>query len=78
VDSGWSGGAAVQATVTVTFVCLKAGLFTGHGPDLTGDIVVECLEVPATVLTDVEPMACCISARIVQERLHNKSHNQYI
>ena len=69
VDSGWSGGAAVQATVTVTFVCLKAGLFTGHGPDLTGDIVVECLEVPATVLAGVEPMACCISAQIVQERL---------
>ena len=69
MDTGWAGGAAVQATVTVTFICLKGGLLTGRGPDLTGDIVVECLEVPATVLTDVEPMACCISARIVQERL---------
>ena len=69
MDTGWTGGAAVQATVTVTFICLKGGLLTGRAPDLTGDIVVECLEVPAAVLTNVEPMACCISARIVQERL---------
>ncbi len=65
MDTGW----AVQATVTVAFICLKGGLLTGRAPDLTGDIVVECLEVPAAVLTNVEPMACCISARIVQERL---------
>ena len=69
MDTGWTGGAAVQATVTVTFICLKGGLLTGRAPDLTGDIVVESLEVPAAVLADVEPMACCISARIVQERL---------
>jgi len=69
MDTGWACGAAVQATVTVTFICLKGGLLTGRGPDLTGDIVVECLGVPATVLAGVEPMACCISARIVQERL---------
>ena len=69
MDTGWTGGVAVQATVTVAFICLKGGLLTGRAPDLTGDIVVECLEVPAAVLTNVEPMACCISARIVQERL---------
>jgi len=69
MDTGWTGGAAVQATVTVTFICLKGGLLTGRAPDLTGDIVVECLEVPASVLAGIEPMACCISARIVQERL---------
>ena len=69
MDTGWTGGVAVQATVTVAFICLKGGLLTGRAPDLTGDIVVECLEVPTAVLTNVEPMACCISARIVQERL---------
>ena len=69
MDTGWTDGVAVQATVTVAFICLKGGLLTGRAPDLTGDIVVECLEVPAAVLTNVEPMACCISARIAQERL---------
>ena len=77
MDTGWTGGVAVQATVTVAFICLKGGLLTGRAPDLTGDIVVECLEVPAAVLTNVEPMACCISARIVQERLPTRRRTMH-
>ena len=69
IDTGWAGGSVVEATVTVTFICLKAGLLTGRGPDLTGEIMVERLAVPAAVLAGIEPMAYCISARIVQERL---------
>ncbi len=69
IDTGWVEGAVVRATVTVAFICLKLGLFTGRGPDCTGDIVMECLEVPATVFALIEPLARCISARTVQERL---------
>ena len=59
----------MQATVTVTFICLKSGLFTGSGPDFTGDIVIESLQIPDTVLATAEPMARSITTQTVQERL---------
>lgn len=37
-DTGAVLGAAVQADITLTFVALKQGLFTAHGPDMTGQI----------------------------------------
>ena len=40
VDSGCILGCAVQAYLTVTFIALKQGLFTGKGPTNAG--VVEC------------------------------------
>ena len=69
IDTGSVDGAAVQATVTVTFICSKSGLFTGSGPDFTGDIVIESLQIPDTVLATAEPMARSITTQTVQERL---------
>lgn len=46
-DSGsWVGGVAgVRATVTVTFIGAKPGLFTGAGCDAAGDVIVEAIGV---------------------------------
>jgi len=46
-DSGAVMGCAVKATVTVTFVGLKTGLFSGAGPDYCGDIVFAGLGLEA-------------------------------
>ncbi|MFC3606861.1 NAD(P)H-hydrate dehydratase [Stutzerimonas tarimensis] len=43
-DTGRRFGRAVRADLTVTFVALKLGLFTGEGPDLTGALVFDPLE----------------------------------
>jgi hydroxyethylthiazole kinase-like uncharacterized protein yjeF len=46
-DTGRVLGAAVRADVTVTFIALKQGLFTGEGPALCGVVLFSDLGVPA-------------------------------
>lgn len=48
-DSGRILGVAVQATVTVSFIGLKQGLFIGSGPDCCGEIRFSALAIPAVV-----------------------------
>ncbi|MFO7994961.1 MAG: NAD(P)H-hydrate dehydratase [Marinobacter sp.] len=42
--TGTVAGEAVRAVATVTFIGLKAGLFTGQGPECAGDIAFESLD----------------------------------
>lgn len=42
--TGTVAGEAVRAAATVTFIGLKAGLFTGQGPECAGDIAFESLD----------------------------------
>jgi len=44
-DTGAVMGAAVRADCTISFVALKTGLFLGAGPELTGRLVFDDLEV---------------------------------
>lgn len=43
--TGAAAGDVVAADATVTFIGLKAGLFTGHGPAVCGEVVFESLGV---------------------------------
>jgi hydroxyethylthiazole kinase-like uncharacterized protein yjeF len=45
-DTGRVLGIAIRADVTVTFIGMKRGLVTGDGPDYTGQVVLDTLEVP--------------------------------
>ena len=47
-DSGAVLGCAVRADVTMTFVGLKAGLFLSDGPEYSGDVVFDGLDIPDT------------------------------
>jgi NAD(P)H-hydrate epimerase len=50
-DTGRIMGKAIQATRTVSFIGLKTGLFLGSGPDVTGEVEFDALEVvPPTQL----------------------------
>ena len=51
-DTGRVLGIAVRADVTVTFIGMKRGLVTGNGPDYTGQVVLDTLEVPRCVPSD--------------------------
>jgi len=42
--TGTVAGDAIRADATVTFIGLKAGLFTGQGPEFGGDILFESLD----------------------------------
>ena len=56
-DTGRVLGAAICAAVTVTFIGLKRGLFTGEAPDYTGAIHFTDLAVPVEVYQQA-PCAC--------------------
>ncbi|MCI0399692.1 MAG: NAD(P)H-hydrate dehydratase [Gammaproteobacteria bacterium] len=56
-DTGCVMGSAVRADVTITFVGLKRGLFTGRGLECSGEVLYHDLEVPAEVYREVEPSA---------------------
>ena len=48
-DTGRALGIAVEAELTVSFIGLKQGMFTGSGPDYCGDIQFDALQIPAGV-----------------------------
>lgn len=56
-DTGAEMGAAVHATATITFIALKAGLFTGAGPECTGLLRYDDLDAPGSIHAGVAPRA---------------------
>ncbi|MFQ6021176.1 MAG: NAD(P)H-hydrate dehydratase [Acidiferrobacterales bacterium] len=62
-DAGRVLGIAVRADATITFIGLKTGLFTGHGPDYCGEVVFDGLGTPAGIYNGVTPAALRITQR---------------
>lgn len=56
-DSGCIMGASVVADVTVTFIGVKQGLLTGDGPDCSGVVEFDDLQVPDAIYQSVAPSA---------------------
>ncbi len=54
-DTGAVMGVAVRAEATITFIGHKRGLFTATGPDCTGSVFSDDLDVPAAVYADDDP-----------------------
>ncbi len=54
-DTGRVLGQAVSANLTVSFIGLKVGLFTGEGPDRLGELVFDDLQADRTVLDQIQP-----------------------
>ncbi|MDT4288170.1 NAD(P)H-hydrate dehydratase [Methylomonas sp. MO1] len=50
-------GCAVKADVTVTFIGLKCGLFTGEAAEYCGKIICSSLDIDAAVLAAMPPFA---------------------
>jgi len=57
VDTGSTPGVGIRADVTLTFIGLKRGLFTGAGVELAGKVCFAALEVPAKVYASRIPAA---------------------
>ena len=62
-DSGRILGAAVLADLTITFIGMKQGLLTAYGPDYSGQVVFNNLQVPDAAYTGINPS----SQRILAE-----------
>lgn len=48
-DTGVCMGTAMRADTTITFIGLKRGLFTAHGPEYSGEILFSGLDTPADI-----------------------------
>ncbi|MBI5783070.1 MAG: NAD(P)H-hydrate dehydratase [Gammaproteobacteria bacterium] len=65
-DTGRVMGVAARASATMTFIGLKAGLFTGAGREHAGDIFFNDLDVPADIYSKVPALA----QRLTETSLH--------
>lgn len=63
-DRGSAPGAVVRADLTVTFIGLKTGLFTGRGRELAGEVRFSDLGLSETVLARVDPTAARLSPEV--------------
>ena len=54
-DTGAVLGIAVHAALTVSFIGLKQGFFSGQGPSYCGRVLFNDLEVPTQVYENMEP-----------------------
>ncbi len=61
-DTGNLLGETVCAELTVTFVGLKLGLFTGQGPDRVGALVFDDLQANPAIVAQIEPSAQRLNA----------------
>lgn len=68
-DTGAVLGAAVRADVTVSFIGLKRGMFTGAGPEHCGGIRFDALGVPKEVYLHTTASALRISHDILERLL---------
>jgi NAD(P)H-hydrate epimerase len=65
-DTGHVMGAAVRASATMSFIGLKAGLFTGAGREHAGEIFFNDLDVPP----DIYPKVPALVRRLTETSLH--------
>ena len=56
-DTGDVENICVKAQTTISFIGLKQGLFTNHGPDYCGKIVYQDLAVKSTIFDEIKPAA---------------------
>jgi NAD(P)H-hydrate epimerase len=61
-DTGRVLGAAIKADLTVTFIGLKQGLFTGDGPEHCGAVVYDSLHTPPETQASQTPTARLLPA----------------
>jgi len=68
-DTGAVFGAAVTAERTLTFIGLKLGFYVGEGPNHTGIVLFDDLDLPAGATSFVKPAALRIGEHALAELL---------
>jgi hydroxyethylthiazole kinase-like uncharacterized protein yjeF len=76
-DTGQIMGVAIRAEVTVTFIGLKQGLFTGTGPALAGKLFYSDLDVPPEIYTRVPPAAHRINYESEKKLLRRRNRTAH-
>jgi NAD(P)H-hydrate epimerase len=67
-DTGTVLGVAIHADITVSFIGLKQGFFTGEGPDYCGKIYFDDLKVPPAIYKQVKTSVMRLDYDILKTR----------
>lgn len=75
-DTGQALGCAVEADLTVTFIALKPGLFSGEAADYCGEVLYSSLNLPDSLLAELPPAAALLSKTPLapRKRCAHKGH----
>ncbi len=76
-DTGEILGSAIRADVTVTFIALKQGLFTGDAMDCCGEVISDDLELPPEIFKDIMPIAKCLDLDELKLSLPQRKRNTH-
>jgi NAD(P)H-hydrate epimerase len=68
-DTGCALGTAVNATITLNYIGLNIGLFTGHGPNYCGRVYFDSLDTPSAIYKHFAPIASRVSLERDGKRL---------
>lgn len=70
-------GVAIKATVTATFIGAKRGLLTNDGPDYSGLVFVDELEVPTEVFTSMPVSVRRLTNRVITTHITARARNAH-
>ncbi len=76
-DTGHVMGAAVRARATISFIGLKAGLFTGAGREQAGEIFFDDLDVPSDIYAKLIPFAHRLTEKSLQGMLPKRPRHAH-
>lgn len=76
-DTGAVMGCAVHAVMTMTFIGLNQGLFTGQAPDFTGEVYFNDLGVSNKVYAQLEPVGCRVEQQAVNALLTPRTRTSH-
>lgn len=60
-DTGSAMGIAVKATICLSFMGLNKGLFMGEGPNYSGLVCFDSLQIPSAIYKEMNPIARRVS-----------------
>ena len=63
-DTGSAMGTAVKATICLSFMGLNKGLFMGEGPNYSGTVCFDSLQIPSAIYKEFTPVARRVSLEI--------------
>ena len=67
-DTGFAFAPTLSAKYTVTFIVAKSGLYTGDGPSVCGEVIVDHLDLNPDILAGISPAAHRLSSPKISAR----------
>lgn len=76
-DTGHAAGEVINASVTVTFIARKRGLYTGDGPDCVGDVVFDDCGAELAQINPDRPAVRAIDVGVLKTALQPRSRSAH-